>query len=835
KSRLAQIKARRRSNIGVRGSPETNSLIRFMAQQRMKTSPVAQTPELVRSSPFLPRVASTLRQKMASFQNLMDVEESEVCDLTPRQDSNTGGCIKTRDYLSDGNSHDGGKENHPPMVTPIPSKRRRLGPSDGCDEEIRRPSTGILHLSLKEKEEDKEAETQVLTQGPPPCSETLEETPAVVISPPFPADFELQAGSPSENQQCFTVFSGDDGTIRKRTKRVRFGGPLSPELFDKSLPPSTPLQKGATPARAPTPGGSLQLRSVLKTPQRSESQTPQAQADLSSPSLFGASPTLAMPRNRRTHSEGKDSEEEDGKIVFPSMEDIESAVTRDTEYTWDAQPLNLNAAFHEESLSQILTESETEPGTALKLDVLEEPTSLPEKEKQLETAEAPAPSRNRRKKQPGPEPESTTEAPARSSSRKRKCVRECVREKVYITYPHTNSVFPQQPVECEPVKRSTRSAAKSASGKMKMTSTAARRWNRDVDRSLYGSRAYASKNPTLSPITERLSFINQFSAAQQTPSTICTDPNHETFSNPKTTDTQVMSDVTVTNTLEGPPEDSLTSPKSSKESATGNVRRRSGPKVRGRGQKKRKISVADDIVLSEETQDQTGGKEEEHCEEQTTTNLETSRETPLNHTVPEEGADTAELNVDTHCTGSDGKLECRGSPRSDCPPSGEESNNILSLPLELAQKKTKRGRRSSVNSSVMQEQGNQAEEHQTSHEVEEKEQGDQAASQQENLRSSSDSQEEDGVNNMDLAPWQADFNFEDVFKSVATRGQRSVRRSLRNQSTAEHSSSDAGLAWLPRTSPDAGREARRRTRGRQLSAALPAQPSLPEETQDDAS
>lgn len=57
-------------------------------------------PQLVRSSPFLPRVASTLRQKMASFQNLMDVEESEACDLAPRQDGDTGGCIKTRDYLS---------------------------------------------------------------------------------------------------------------------------------------------------------------------------------------------------------------------------------------------------------------------------------------------------------------------------------------------------------------------------------------------------------------------------------------------------------------------------------------------------------------------------------------------------------------------------------------------------------------------------------------------------------------------------------------------------------------------------------------------------------------
>lgn len=46
------------------------------------------------------RVSSTLKQKMASFQNLMDAEESQVCHLMPRQDSGTGECIRTGDNLS---------------------------------------------------------------------------------------------------------------------------------------------------------------------------------------------------------------------------------------------------------------------------------------------------------------------------------------------------------------------------------------------------------------------------------------------------------------------------------------------------------------------------------------------------------------------------------------------------------------------------------------------------------------------------------------------------------------------------------------------------------------
>lgn len=55
KSRVAQLKARRRSSVGVRGSPETNSLIRFMAQQRIKSASSCQTPE-VRCFPMTPKI-----------------------------------------------------------------------------------------------------------------------------------------------------------------------------------------------------------------------------------------------------------------------------------------------------------------------------------------------------------------------------------------------------------------------------------------------------------------------------------------------------------------------------------------------------------------------------------------------------------------------------------------------------------------------------------------------------------------------------------------------------------------------------------------------------------
>ncbi|KAI4821184.1 hypothetical protein KUCAC02_029126 [Chaenocephalus aceratus] len=74
---------------------------------------------------------------------------------------------------------------------------------------------------------------------------------------------------------------------------------------------------------------------------------------------------------------------------------------------------------------------------------------------------------------------------------------------------------------------------------------------------------------------------------------------------------------------------------------------------------------------------------------------------------------------------------------------------------------------------------------------------------------------------VNLAPWQDYLHFEDVFKPVASRGRRSVRRSLRNQGGVKHDSSVGGMVWVPHTSPESLKESRRKTRGRQLKAAPP--------------
>lgn len=246
-------------------------------------------------------------------------------------------------------------------------------------------------------------------------------------------------------------------------------------------------------------------------------------------------------------------------------------------------------------------------------------------------------------------------------------------------------------------------------------------------------------------------------------------------------------------------------------------RRVSGRRAGGKAIRVRKVISENDPL------GQTGEKIDERCEGQTTVTLEDCKEILTTQTVLENLGDAAELcatiSAESLCTDADGKAECPAkldSPTSAWLPAGEQFKDAWSL---SAQRKVKRGRRS--------QRSRPGEEDNTNHEAEDKGQREQAE-QHENTRSGSDGHEAEAAH-LGLAPWQDHFNFEDVFKPVVARGQRSVRRSLRNQSNPENGSGGAGLAWLPHTSPDSAKETRRRTRGRRLSGAPPAQPLVPEE------
>lgn len=343
-------------------------------------------------------------------------------------------------------------------------------------------------------------------------------------------------------------------------------------------------------------------------------------------------------------------------------------------------------------------------------------------------------------------------------------------------------------------------------------SVATRKWNKEVDRSLYSSRAYASKNPTLSPIKERRSFIPQ-PPVTESRSAGCTGNMLETqwfwcidhlldivcllvwISLPLSSDDDTNLNLKIEPAVPGKQSEDSVGYCCAPEITMGTDKKQPGL------EEKSSVDVQLYVVTAGEAVAEQG-------EEQTAAAPEASWELPLAHTALEPRAVDPTLDqtsVGTCSSVSDTTLEgavalhAASSPR---PPLAESSDNVR-------QRKVKRGRRSSANT---------LQPHTGCNAVE----GDQLDQQHIQL-SSSESPDKGRAASVDLAPWQSDFNLEDVFRPVATRGQRSVRRSLRNQSGKGQSS--AGLAWLPRTSPDSIRDVRRRTRSRRLSAAL-----LPEET-----
>ncbi|CAI5774862.1 proliferation marker protein Ki-67 [Podarcis lilfordi] len=89
-----------------------------------------------------------------------------------------------------------------------------------------------------------------------------------------------------------------------KRKRVSFGGHLSPELFDKRLPPNSPLKRGATPARLSLPFGNSP-RAVLKFRQSRIKSFPEGVQHENSSSKNAASPSarrspVASPAARKS-------------------------------------------------------------------------------------------------------------------------------------------------------------------------------------------------------------------------------------------------------------------------------------------------------------------------------------------------------------------------------------------------------------------------------------------------------------------------------------------------------------------------------------------------------
>ncbi|XP_030874861.1 cell division cycle-associated protein 2, partial [Leptonychotes weddellii] len=129
-------KSRRRSTIGARGSPETNHLIRFIAQQR--SLKMAEKSSLTQNSPFLGspvlyRNVNSLRERMSAFQSAFHcIKENENMIDRP-EFSEAEGEFKTTGSIKKESLGECQESEFPANLS---SKRRRISYQSDFDENL---------------------------------------------------------------------------------------------------------------------------------------------------------------------------------------------------------------------------------------------------------------------------------------------------------------------------------------------------------------------------------------------------------------------------------------------------------------------------------------------------------------------------------------------------------------------------------------------------------------------------------------------------------------------------------------------------------------------------
>ncbi|XP_040202041.1 cell division cycle-associated protein 2 isoform X2 [Rana temporaria] len=306
-------KYRRRSTIGVRGSPEMNFLIRQIALQRSKKT----TPEPL-SNPFISPRNSILKDKISSFRNAFQaVEETEgklkfpgfseegegtkcntlgsndygnlckkaeppvkrkkLCDtsLPEQQLISTEPLVSTEPLISTQPQRATRETEEVPLLEKISessSSASRLFTAVSNFVNVQNkeippvPSSATRGQKRKVMFSDhlSSPESRRTLCHKPTCSfDTLASSSPVlrpVLKKTSRKGFSSSWDEIEDQRVCFAVPElpeNENKTLFKKTvndsvkkkKSVTFGKQLSPELFDKSLPANTPLRKGSTPYR----------------------------------------------------------------------------------------------------------------------------------------------------------------------------------------------------------------------------------------------------------------------------------------------------------------------------------------------------------------------------------------------------------------------------------------------------------------------------------------------------------------------------------------------------------------------------------------------------------
>uniref|UniRef100_A0A8D0D8T1 Marker of proliferation Ki-67 n=1 Tax=Sander lucioperca TaxID=283035 RepID=A0A8D0D8T1_SANLU len=172
-----------------------------------------------------------------------------------------------------------------------PQKRSRTPPQrfSACEVEPKSPV----------RRRSKEAEPAVTTEEQEEQAVTPTKTDGLRRSSP------RNSGKEASKKRKYGEVAADSPTPQMKRKRVSFGGYLCPELFDKRLPPDSPLCKGATPRRSlcvSKPKQSLLRRASAIGLRQVRLKTPSPKSSKKSPKAMTPSPKAAPPAKKSPKS-----------------------------------------------------------------------------------------------------------------------------------------------------------------------------------------------------------------------------------------------------------------------------------------------------------------------------------------------------------------------------------------------------------------------------------------------------------------------------------------------------------------------------------------------------
>ncbi|XP_069340890.1 cell division cycle-associated protein 2 [Eulemur rufifrons] len=246
-------KSRRRSAVGARGSPETNHLIRFIAEQQnlrtAKKSPWARDSP-VQGSPALYRNVNSLRERMSSFQSVFhSIKENEkMADRPELSEAEDIADLTKKEDLSECQQSGFSAE--------LPSKRRRISPESNCDENQTDTEGKVVDLQIFSIDTDRTCAPETSAYLSQKSSELVSTQSGASVEESVPLTELTEASSGPKVADCVEG-RGSSDALSPDT----FTADVSPDSVPDFGSPAAPVCRGGLPSHE-----TFVLRSVLKKP-----------------------------------------------------------------------------------------------------------------------------------------------------------------------------------------------------------------------------------------------------------------------------------------------------------------------------------------------------------------------------------------------------------------------------------------------------------------------------------------------------------------------------------------------------------------------------------------